>query len=301
MVGTSSRKFTPDLDRLPLAPVNRRRFLQLGGLGAFAALGADSLLLEPNIPRVVRKEIPLKRWPARMDGFTIALISDFHYDTVFSQHPIRRSVEIVNGLMPDLIVLPGDFVTAPPFGDPAKGASTAEPCAELLGQMKAPFGLWAVLGNHDLYSDPTRITDALTSQGIQLLTNRSIPIEKNGGRFWLSGIDDLLDGSPDLKAALKGIPAGDATVLLAHEPDYADDVAPYPVDLQLSGHSHGGQVRFPFVPPLFMPELGKKYVQGLYKIAGLTLYTTAGIGTVRLPVRFNCPPEITLITVRQGS
>src|SRR5581483_2606055 len=268
--------------------------------GAVTALGIDSVLIEPNLPLLVRKEVALKRWPSRMDGFTIALLSDFHYDSVFSVHPIRKSVEIVKAVRPDLIALTGDFVTAPALGDPAEGAAAAEPCAELLGQMKAPYGLWAVLGNHD-YADAPRVTGALMSKGIQILDNRAVPVEKEGGRFWLSGIDDALDGRPDLRSALSVIPSGEATVLLAHEPDYADHVAHYPIDLQLSGHSHGGQVRFPLMPPLFLPHLGKKYVLGLYRIGDLTLYTTAGIGTVRLPIRFDCPPEITLITLRQGS
>jgi len=266
-----------------------------------AALGIDSFLIEPNRPKIVRKEIGLKRWPSRMDGFTIALLSDFHYDPVFSVHPIRSSIDIVQGLRPDLIVLTGDFVTAPAVGDPAKGAVQAEPCAELLGRMKAPFGLWAVLGNHDVSSDANRVSSALTSNGIQILENRSIPVERNGGRFWLAGVDDVTEGSPDLNSALNAVPSGEPTVLLAHEPDYADKVARHPVDLQLSGHSHGGQVRIPFVPPLFLPELGIKYVWGQYRIGPLTLYTTAGIGTVRLPIRFRCPPEITFIMLRQGA
>jgi uncharacterized protein len=287
--------------RLSFSPINRRKFIQLSGAGVVAALGADAFLIEPNIPRVVRKEIALKRWPARMEGFTIALLSDFHYDAVFSVHPIRSSIDTVNALRPDLIVLTGDFVTEPAVGDPAEGAAASEPCADLLSRLKAPQGLWAVLGNHDLATNGSRVSSALMSKGIQLLTNRSIPVERDGGRFWLSGVDDILDGKPNLESALHGIPSDEATVLLAHEPDYADEVVRYPVDLQLSGHSHGGQVRFPFVPPLFMPDLGKKYIWGLYKIGNLTLYTNAGIGTVRLAVRFNCPPEITLITLRRAA
>jgi uncharacterized protein len=96
------------------------------------------------------------------------------------------------------------------------------------------------------------------------------------------------------------VPADEAVVLLAHEPDYADYVQRYAVDLQLSGHSHGGQVRLPFVPPLFLPALAKKYIWGLYKVGGLTLYTNPGLGTVNIPARLNCPPEITLLTVRAG-
>jgi uncharacterized protein len=266
-----------------------------------SALGVNSFLLEPNLPVVFHQEIKLRRWPSRLDGFTIALLSDFHYDPFFSVHPIRQSIDLVNSLRPDLVVLTGDFVTVPVSGDATKAAADAEPCAELLGQLRAPFGLWAVLGNHDVFSDPGRIATALSAKGIHLLVNRAVAIEKENARFWLCGVDDVMGGFPDLVATLKTVPSGEASVLLAHEPDYADYVIRYPVDLQLSGHSHGGQVRLPLVTRLFLPELARKYVWGLFKVGELTLYTTAGIGTVRVPVRFNCPAEITLIRLFRES
>ncbi|HYM78874.1 MAG TPA: metallophosphoesterase [Candidatus Dormibacteraeota bacterium] len=282
-------------------PINRRKFIRLAAAAGVAALAADSALLEPNRPQLVRQDIALQRWPTRLEGFTIALLSDFHYDSYFSVHPIRRAVAIVNQLHPDLIALTGDFVSVPWFGDPTKGAALAEPCAQLLRQLHAPSGLWAVLGNHDVFSDAERVTSALHAQKIPVLSNRSVPIERNGARFWLSGVDDVLSGTADLAGTLHTVPPDEAAVLLAHEPDYADYVSRYPVDLQLSGHSHGGQVRFPFIRPLYLPDLAKKYVRGLYNIGGLTLYTNAGIGTVQLPVRFNCPPEITLLTLRRST
>lgn len=266
-----------------------------------AALGADSVLIEPNRPHLVRQEISLRRWPSQLDGFKIALLTDFHYDPVFSVHPIKSAVEVVSTLHPDLIALTGDFVSVPWFGDPVKGAALAVPCAELLRQLKAPHGLWAVLGNHDVYCDPDRVTGALQSAGIPVLTNQSVAIEKDGCRFWLAGIDDVLAGAPDLPATLHDVSANEPVVFMCHEPDYADLVARYPVDLQLSGHSHGGQIRLPFLPPLHLPDMAKKYVQGLFKIRDTTLYTSAGIGTVEVPIRFDCPPEITLITLRSGA
>jgi predicted MPP superfamily phosphohydrolase len=208
---------------------------------------------------------------------------------------------MVNGLHAEMIVLTGDFVSSPLFGDPAAGAAAAEPCAQLLRQMQAPHGSWAVMGNHDCFTDPDRVTSALRAQGIQVLVNQSVPIERDGARFWLSGVDDVLVGTADLDATLHNIHTDDAVVLLAHEPDYADHVARHPIDLQLSGHSHGGQVRPPFVRPLYLPELARKYIWGLYKIGGLTLYTNPGLGTVGVPVRWNCPPEITLLTLRRSA
>lgn len=285
-------------DRLSFLPISRRKFLKVAATGGVAALGADSILIEPNRVVLVRQDIALPRWPSRLDGFTIALLSDFHYDRIFSVHPIREAVEVVNRLRPDLIALTGDFVSVPWTGDPAKGASAAEPCAQLLRELKAPYGLWAVLGNHDVFSDPDHVTEALRAVGIPVLSNQSVPIEKDGGRFWLGGVDDVLSGTSDLKATLHDVSPQEAVVLLVHEPDFADHVARYPVDLQLSGHSHGGQVRFPFIAPLYLPDLARKYVRGRYQIRALTLYTNAGLGTVEIPVRFDCPPEVTLFTLR---
>jgi hypothetical protein len=267
-----------------------------------AGLAADTTLFEPNRPQIVRKEIALRRWPARMEGFTIALLSDFHYDSHFSVHPLRASISMVNDLHPDLIALAGDFVSEPFLShNRKKAASAAVPCAHLLQQMQAPYGLWAVLGNHDLAADSTLVVDALHAEGIQVLDNRSVPIEANGGRFWLSGVDDPLEGDPDLDKALHSVPASESVILLAHEPDYADEAASYPVELQLSGHTHGGQIRVPFLPPLYLPPLGRKYVWGSYKVGRLALYTNRGLGTVNVPVRMNCPPEITLLTLRRST
>jgi predicted MPP superfamily phosphohydrolase len=284
-----------------LRTISRRKFLGMAVAGAAAAVAANGVLIEPNLPKVVRQEIALRRWPERMAGFTIALLSDFHYDPYFSVHPLRAAVSIVNELRPDLIVLTGDFASVPLVGGNHRaGARHVEPCARLLAQMRAPRGLCAVMGNHDIDTDPSRVTAALRENGIRVLRNQSIPVEKDGSRFWLAGIDDLLGLTADLPATLHGIPSDEATVLLAHEPDYADYVAAHPVDLQLSGHSHGGQIRIPFLPPLYLPVLGRKYIWGQYQIRELTLYTNPGLGTIAIPVRLNCAPEITLLTLRRA-
>lgn len=281
---------------LPLTLITRRKFLAASAIGA-AALAADGLLLEPNRPIVVRKTFSLPRWPKLMNGFTIALLSDFHYDPYFCIHPIHAAIPIVNGLHPDLIVLTGDFVTYPHLGSLRHAASAAEPCARLLRQMQAPFGLWAVLGNHDVDTDPQYVTQALEAENIRVLSNQVQPIERSVARFWLAGMPDIFTRAADVPKTLLPVPENEAVILLAHEPDFADVVARYPVDLQLSGHSHGGQIRLPLVTPLFLPELAKKYPYGAYRIGPLSLYTNAGLGTVNLPARFNCPPEITFITL----
>ena len=285
----------------------RRRFLQVGAagaaLGALAVVG-DGILFEPNRPQLVAIEAPLSRLAGSWDGFRVVQLSDFHYDDYFSVQPLRKAIDIVNRLQPDLVVLTGDFVSSPwrkrVRGGAARAARAIEPCSQWLAQIRARSGILAVLGNHDVVTDPEHITAVLQSHSIPVLRNRSIPIERGGKRLWLSGVDDVLEGKPDLDLALRGIPPDEPVVLLAHEPDWADYAARYAVDLQLSGHSHGGQVRFPLIGAPYLPPLARKYPWGLRRIGPLTLYTNIGIGTVRMPVRLNCPPEITLITLRAG-
>ena len=257
-------------------------------------------MLEPNRPRIVRQDFFLPRWPERLNGFTVALLSDFHYDPYFSVHPLHAAIPMVNDLRPDLIVLTGDFVTAPLVGDDRKAAFAAEPCARLLRQMTAPHGLWAVLGNHDEATDHKHVARALQTENIQVLANQSQAIERDGARFWLAGVNDVLSKTADLSKTLRTVPANEAVILLAHEPDFADHAAKFPIDLQLSGHSHGGQIRIPLLPPFYLPTLGKKYVLGTYRVGPLTLYTNAGLGTIGVPARLNCPPEITLLTLRRS-
>jgi predicted MPP superfamily phosphohydrolase len=286
---------------LSSSPTTRRKFLYWAAAAGTVALAGDSVLLEPNRPRIVRKDFSLPRWPERLNGFTIAVLSDFHYDPYFSVHPLHAAVSMVRDLHPDLIALTGDFVSVPPTGEAAKGANAAEPCAKLISEMSAPYGLWAILGNHDCDTDPERVIRALKAENIPVLENKSQAIERDGARFWLAGVNDVISGTADLSETLRGVPAGEAVILLAHEPDFADEASKFPIDLQLSGHSHGGQVRLPLLPPLYLPELAKKYILGTYQVGPLPLYTNAGIGTVDVPVRLNCPPEITLITVQSAT
>jgi len=289
---------------LAFLPISRRRFLRLAAVAAGGAIAVDATVLEPNHPRIVRREVALDRWPARLDGFTVALLSDFHYDRFFSQHPLHAAIGMINDLHPDMVVLTGDFVSVPlseTWEGDQKAAAAAGPCAQLLRQIQAPHGLWAVLGNHDFFTDANVVTHALQSQGIRVLANQSVPIEAESARFWLAGVKDVMSETADLDVTLRAVPANEATVLLAHEPDYADSVVRHAVDLQLSGHSHGGQVRFPLLGPLYLPYLARKYVWGLYRIGSLTLYTNPGLGTFGLPVRWNCPPEVTLLTLRRSA
>lgn len=290
------------MPRLPSFPT-RRKFLQLSAAGTAigaAAVVGEGTIFEANRPQLLSIEVPLSRLDEAWDGFRIAQLSDVHYDEYFSVVPLRRAIDIIHPLQPDLIVLTGDFVTAPLRSGSRATAVTRviEPCAQWLNHLRAPSGVFASLGNHDVATDAPEIIDVLQSHAIPVLRNRSVVFERAGKRLWLAGVDDALEGKPDLQLALSGIPASDPVVLLAHEPDLADYVAGYPVDLQLSGHSHGGQIVLPLVGAPYLPNLGRKYPWGLRRIESLFLYTNAGIGTIRIPMRLNCPPEVTMITLR---
>jgi uncharacterized protein len=280
--------------------LTRRKFIYSGALaGAGAALGIKGFVNTKHI-ELKTIEVALSRLPETFDGFTIAQLSDFHYDH-FTAEPARKSVEIVNSLKPDLVVLTGDFVTVPFLKRHAREAArTVEPCSEVLRSLSAPMGKFAILGNHDAYSSAGYVAGVLQENGIPVLVNRALPLERKSSRIWLAGIDDALEGKPDLGTALEKVPSNEAVVLLAHEPDFADEAALKPVDLQLSGHSHGGQIWIPGIGAPWLPALARNYPRGLYKVGNLTLYTNIGIGTIRAPLRINCPPEVTLITLRAG-
>jgi predicted MPP superfamily phosphohydrolase len=279
----------------------RRRFLHLFGAAAavgFVTCAVDATWFEPRRPVVVRLELAIPRLPRQLDGLTIAQLSDFHFDSHSSADLIRSAVAITNGLAPDLIALTGDYVTVSPFSSRFQAAENSKPCAGLLGELRAPLGVFGILGNHDDGADPRVVTRSLEAHGVTVLRNFNLRIETRGERLWIAGVDDVLAGNAKLGQALQGIPADGATVLLAHEPDFADSVAGQAVDLQLSGHSHGGQVRFPLLGAVYLPRMARKYPSGLNQIGRLKVYTNRGLGTILLPVRFGCPPEITLLTLR---
>ena len=263
-----------------------------------AALGYG-FLLEPRRLTTERIEVRLARLPAQFDGFRIAQLSDIHFGPYMGSSFVREAVEEINQLQSDLIVLTGDFVSHP-LGkrQGIEGARHAIPCAEALRGLGAAYGRFAILGNHDHWNDAGIVRDALESAGFPVLLNQAVPLERDGARLWLVGLDDALERVADIESALQGVPATESSVLLVHEPDFADHAARFPVDLQLSGHSHGGQVRLPWVGAPVLPRLGEKYPMGLYRVRNLQLYTNRGLGVINPPVRWNCPPEITLITLR---
>lgn len=233
--------------------------------------------------------LPLARLPRQFSGFRLVLVSDTHLGLYFGPPELARVVEAVNRLVPDAICFAGDLL------DTRSSPGVLGQAVPLLTELKAPAGKYAVLGNHDYRRDARQVIRELSRGGFRVLINEHAVLEKSQARLYLIGLDDILEGRPNLTTATEGIPAGACRILLVHEPDYANETKKYDLDLQLSGHSHGGQVRLPIIGPLAGSKLGKKYPTGLYRVGNLFLYTNRGLGTTVLPVRFFCRPEITML------
>ena len=279
--------------------ITRRRFLQLSGLGSAGVL-AYSGEYERHHLEITYRTIELTRLAPELDGLRIAQLSDIHYEQYTEPYFVRHVVEQVNRVAPDLVLMVGDYVSEGPMPQ-SFGAKSSYPCAEILAGILCPQR-WCVLGNHDASVGAAMVTDALEIHGLPVLANQHVPFERNGARLWIAGVKDIGMSDPDLHlAAPRGLQAAqEPVILLAHEPDYADEVVKHGgVDLMLSGHTHGGQVRLPWVGALYTPPLGRKYVEGLFHWKnGFQLYVNRGIGAVGVPFRFDCRPELTVLTLR---
>jgi uncharacterized protein len=251
---------------------------------------------------IERITIRLHKLPAAFDGFTIAQLTDLHYDEYLHQSYFRDIVARVNGLRPDLIALTGDYVTTPILDRYRRQAAQkqAPPCAAVMAGLDAPHGVFAVLGNHDHYCGPDIVMDAFRAQNVPVLINEARPIERGGERIWICGVDSVFGRSYRPKKALAAAPAEQCRMVLLHEPDRADDVSQLGADFMMAGHSHGGQVRIPLLGAPVLPSQGRKYPIGLRTVNGMKLYTNRGVGVIHLPLRFHCPPEITLYTLNRG-
>jgi predicted MPP superfamily phosphohydrolase len=285
--------------------ITRRRFLTAG-----ACFAAGATIYSGEIERhwieISRRDVTIPGLQAAFDGFRIAQLSDIHLDEFTEPYFLRDAIARINGMNPDAVFLTGDFITRSPVT--RRIFKSAEwQCAGLLNHLQC-LQRYACLGNHDFLVGRKKVTEALTYNGIKVLNNDYLPIERGGGRFWLSGVEDPLEGHPDpdaaIPASIRNLP-GEPVVLLCHGPDYVDNLLALPagssVSLMLSGHTHGGQIRLPLIGPLSLPPYGKKYVQGWFGFGSLQLHVNRGIGTVGLPLRFDCPPEITLITLRTAA
>jgi uncharacterized protein len=275
--------------------LSRRKFLRRAGWGAAGLAGtgtAVSVFGERNWPKVYRTRVALPGLPAGLDGLTICQLSDLHRGPFVGEEFIRRGVALAMRLKAELIVLTGDFVS--------NTAEDSESLGAAISTLAARHGVYGVLGNHDYWTNNVEaVSTALTRNGVGMLTNRSVRLQTRGVDWWLCGVDDVWSGQPDLDAALRDVPEQAFKILLCHEPDYVEKAAQRGIPLQLSGHSHGGQVLLPGRRPIVTPPHGSKYPIGLQQAEGSStlVYTNVGLGVIFPPIRINCPPEVSLITL----
>ena len=274
--------------------LSRRQFLKGAIAMGAAGLVADGVLLEPRHVVVERKTIAINDLPDAFDGFRICQITDVHHGPFTGLGFIEKVVEKVNSLNPGLVVLTGDYVD--------HSSKYIVPAVSALCRLKSSNGVLAVLGNHDHWMDANLTQEVFNRYNVPVITNSHKLIEIKDKAICVAGVGDLMEDSQDLKAAFYGVPADIPRILLSHNPDYAESMpATERVDLVLAGHTHGGQVRMLFsIAPITMSRYGQKYAGGLVRSASGQVYVSRGIGVVGLPVRFNCPPEITIITLTKA-
>jgi uncharacterized protein len=274
-------------------------------MGAGAA-GMGYALLEPSWVVVRHVPLALPRLPAAFAGYRIVHLSDLHVERPADAAGLAEALALVNQQRPDLVAITGDFVTHHPEG-------IIDHLADTLRLLRPRDGVVAVLGNHDHWTDAALVRRALRDAGVAELGNDVRTIRRGGAALHIAGLDDVWEKHHRLDRVLDRLPAAaapagtqaeaqEAAVLLVHEPDFADTVAATGrFDLQLSGHSHGGQVDLPLAGPPLLPYLARRYPRGFYRLPAaadappLQVYTTPGLGSVQPRVRFNCRPEITVL------
>ena len=275
--------------------MTRRDFIRLALRAACgsALVGGAYAVFEAKACRVVRHTVALPRLRDEFAAMSVAFLSDIHHSAVVPRSYIREVVEMTNALAPDLILLGGDYIT--------HGREWAEPCAAELGRLRAPAGVFAVLGNHDHYGRASgTVRRALRKHGIVELTNSGVWLRRRSARLRICGVGDLWCARQDLNAALGDTGPDDAALLLSHNPDYVERIRDPRVGLVLSAHTHGCQCVFPVVgAPCVPSRYGQKYLSGLCQGPVAKVFVTRGVGTLTPAVRFRCPPEVALISLAQ--
>ncbi len=265
----------------------------LGGVLLGGAVYARKV--EPEEVEVVSVPLILPWLDERFDGYRIVQVSDLHADDWMTPGRVLNLVDLVNAEEPDLVLITGDFATY------SRLRSKIRHVPDLvvpLKRLRAPDGSFAVLGNHDHKTNAQVIRRVLAASGVTELCNTVLTVRRGGASLHLCGVDSALEGVSRPERVLERLPKEGAAILLAHEPDVADEVAATGrFDLQLSGHSHGGQLGLPLLRFPFLPKLSRKYPVGLYRVGKMFLYTNRGLGA-HPRFRFACRPEITVFTLR---
>lgn len=248
-------------------------------------------ILEPKKFDTNLVEISIANLPAGLENLKLLHLSDLHASAYIRKPYLKKVVEIANSFDPDIVFITGDF-TEIEYDDILWSS-------KILADLKNKFGIWGVLGNHDVCNGEDDITQCLGTYGINILRNENKCLTINNESLYIAGIDDYKFGKSDIDKAMENIPSDNVVIFLSHNPDAIEKLNGYKVDLQLSGHIHGGQWNLPFVGVLYIPsKLGKKHAWGLSKDNDTYIYTSRGIGSTTIPFRINCPPEIALLTLK---
>jgi predicted MPP superfamily phosphohydrolase len=278
--------------------MNRRKFLRRAGLAGLglaggAGIGVGYGFWEAAHIRVTRQAVPVPHLPEAFVGKTVAVVADLHHGPLVSIEFIRQAVQLTNSLEPDLIALVGDYAH--------KGYETdiqLPPCLDALSALKAPLGVFAVPGNHDMQRYGQVYHSEIARTPLMDLTNRNRRLSLGNDHLWIAGVDELWWGHPNLTDALAGIPPKAAVIMLSHNPDFAEDDPNPRIGLILSGHTHGGQMYFPGIGCTWLPsKYGMKYRRGLVQGPASSVFVSRGIGEAGIPLRINVPPEICLLTL----
>ena len=282
--------------------LTRRDFLKLVGVAALdiflLTIGGMGygFLMEPNRFKVETVRLKLPRLSRGFSGLRVAQISDIHMGGWMNAGRFQRVADLVLAEKPDVLLITGDFLIGHDESDISQLA--VQELITGLSSLAQVIPTFAVLGNHDYWTDAHTVRHILSASGITDLTNAVFTLQRDNERLHLCGVDDVWEGDARLDDVVAQLNDDSAAILLAHEPDFADtSAATGRFDLQLSGHTHGGQVVLPFIGPPVLPYLGHKYGSGLYKVGEMFQYTNRGVGMARLPIRINCPPEITLFVL----
>lgn len=253
---------------------------------------------EPNSFRIREQTITIGSWPEACNNKKVAILADLHVGSPYKGiDSLRWLVDEVNASLPDLILLPGDFVIQ---GVAGGSFVSPEEAAEVLEELKAPMGVFAVLGNHDWWLDANRVEKAFADRGIAVLEDRSVKLSSGGCELLLVGISDFWEGPHDIAKAMDGIDTAESILAFTHNPDIFPEL-PKHISLTIAGHTHGGQVYLPFVGrPVVPSRYGQRYAIGHINEDGKNLYVSPGVGTSIFPVRFLVPPEVTLLSITSG-
>lgn len=270
-----------------------------GGVVAAGAVSWHSLLFSPMNPVVTRREVTLKGLPRAFAGLRIVQLSDLHFSPLVPRAYLEKCVRLANALEPDLIFLTGDYVTRE-RGVPREETIRryVEPLPEILGGIRARAGRFAVLGNHDTAVGPRAVTRALQDSGFQVLRNDRVALTHGGARLPLVGLADYGTEYVDQRRAFAGIPPDEPAMILMHNPDLFRAGMQHRNGLVLAGHTHGGQIVLPFYGPLYVPSIyDADFLAGRFQENDLTMLVNRGVGMIHYPIRFNCRPEITQVTL----